>query len=369
MRGLGKAAGLWAVVGVLLAGVLGAVGSGVAALTTYRDPDGTQVFRIVSPEITESSSLAVSTVDPGLVYTTNDSGDAATVYVLDASNGAVVGHIRLAGVEARDIEAISAGTDGTLVVADIGDNRAERDEVSIYQVEQLGRGDHTVTPRRLGLTYADGPRDAEATMYDARTGRVYVVSKEIVGAAVFATPRNVFEREEAVLKPVADAPAIATDATLLPGGDRAIIRTYGKAYLYAFPAFGPRRMIELPSIGQGESVTAPASGKVFWIGAEGEDSPVVALPLPGRSTTPDPDTTPPSSPGATNPQASPGASTNRGNDADGDEGLEGIAQTVLLAAGAGLVVLVLVVLVVSVVSRRRRARRAALPEPVSQQGN
>ncbi len=367
MRGFGKGAGRWAVAGVLLAGVLGAVGSGVAALTTYGDPDGTQVFRIVSPEITESSSLAVSTVDPGLVYTTNDSGDAATVYVLDASNGAVVGHIRLAGVEARDIEAISAGTDGTLVVADIGDNRSERDEVSIYQVEQLGRGDHTVTPRRLGLTYAEGPRDAEAMMYDARTGRVYVVSKEFVGAAVFATPRNVFEREEAVLKPVADAPAIATDATMLPEGDRAIIRTYGKAYLYAFPGFGPRRMIDLPSLGQGESVTAPA-GNVIWIGAEGEDSPVVAIPLPGRSTTPDPNTTPPSSPDATNTQASPGASTNRGDEADGDEGLEGIAQAVLLAAGGGLVVLVLVVLVVAVVGRRRRARRAALPEPMSQQG-
>ena len=83
------------------------------------------VFTIASPEITESSSLAVGTVDTRLVYTTNDSGDDGTVYTLDVSTGRVVGRTTLAGADPLDVEAIAAGDDGSLVVADIGDNNAE----------------------------------------------------------------------------------------------------------------------------------------------------------------------------------------------------------------------------------------------------
>ena len=62
----------------------------------------------MSPQIVESSSLAVSTVDPGLVYTTNDSGDGGTVYTLDARTGTVVGRTTLAGFDLLDVEAITA---------------------------------------------------------------------------------------------------------------------------------------------------------------------------------------------------------------------------------------------------------------------
>ena len=128
------------------------------------------MFTITAPEITESSALAVSTVKPKLVYTINDSGDDANVYVLDSSDGELVGTTTLAGVDARDIEAIATGTDGKLVVADIGDNKGDHPSMDIYLIDQPGPGDHQVQADEVSLTYANGPRDAEAILYDAEVG-------------------------------------------------------------------------------------------------------------------------------------------------------------------------------------------------------
>ena len=238
------------------------------------------VFRIASPDITESSSLVVSTVESGLVYTANDSGDTATVYVLAARSGAVVGRAQLTGVTPLDIEALSAGSDGALVVADIGDNGADRTSVALYKIPQPGRGPGEVAADRVALRYSDGPRDAEAIVYDAASGRVFVVGKEFSGAHVYRTPPDVFSRSRAVLRPVADAPLFATDATLLPGGDLAVIRTYFDAVVYRYPGWVKVQSFVLPRQPQGESVAAPARGGHLWIGSEGQNSAVLSVPLP-----------------------------------------------------------------------------------------
>lgn len=269
-----------------------------------RDVDGHRVFTIRSPGITESSSLVVSTVHPGLAYTANDSGGSATVYVLDTATGDVVGHTSLAGVEPVDVEAMAAGSDGSLLVADIGDNTGERDAVEVYRLSQPDNGDVLVTARRLTLTYADGPHDAESALYDAAADRVFVVTKEPLGAAVYATPGGAFGRDAATLRSVAPAPAVATDATFLSGGRFAVIRTYVGAAIYRYPSWQLVQSIALPSQQQGESVAAPPGGDVIWVGSEGIGSTVLAVRLPdlsgadGGAARPSTEPAPPESPSA-----------------------------------------------------------------------
>ncbi len=313
---------------------------GLGAQTSYGDEVGRvhRVFTMKSDEITESSSLAVSTVHRRLVYTTNDSGDSATIYVLDDTNGSVVGRTTLSGVEAVDIEAIAVGSDGALVVADIGDNDAMRDSVRIYRLDQPGTGDQTAAVETVTLTYADGPRDAESVLYDAESGRVSVVSKELGGAAVYSTPRYVFDRDRSVLHEVASAPPVATDATFLPGDELAVIRTYVGASVYRYPGWKRVRSFDLPRQEQGESIAAPPRGDEVWVGTEGERSEVLAvrlppIPEPGQpSSSPETDGTSGASPGGT---ADGGAS--------GDDSMSrGIAEIVLISAGAGLALLVVV---------------------------
>src|SRR5581483_6918480 len=172
-----------------------AVGAGGNA--TLRKPH--VAFSIDIPDITESSSLVNSGVHPGLVYTANDSGDGPYVYVLD-HDGHLVGTTTLAGVHPVDVEALGGAPDGSLVVADIGDNGATRASIEVYRISQPTRGDHTVTPDKVTLTYTDGPHDAESVLYDIKTQQLLVVTKEASGE-VYETSSNVFSSDTATLRP------------------------------------------------------------------------------------------------------------------------------------------------------------------------
>ena len=307
------------------------LGTGVAITgpPSHGDNDAAwyRVFTIRSQEITESSSLVVSTTHPGLAYTTNDSGDGATIYVLDTSTGAVVGHTSLARVDPIDIEGMAGGSDGSLVVGDVGDNDADRSSVAVYRIEQPADGDRRVVAERLRLVYADGPRNAESVMYDARSGRVFVVSKEAVGASIYATPPHVFTRRQAVLRPVAEAlTGLATDATLLANRRFAVIRTYVDAAIYRYPSWQPLHNIGLPAQPQGESVAAPPGGREIWVGTEGVRSGVLAVRLPPLPTSPTQRPTTPTDPDA----------------ASDDSGLLGGTATMTAGLALGIMVLVAV---------------------------
>jgi hypothetical protein len=269
------------------------------------------VFRITSPGITESSSLVVSTARRGLVYTANDSGDDATIYVLDASTGELVGRTRLARVHAVDVEAMAACGGGSLVVGDVGDNDAVRPDIALYRLRQPGRGDHTVRSRKLTLTYPDTPHNAESVVCDPGTGQLFVVTKQPLAAAVYATPPDAFAAKRATLHRVAPAPDLATDATVLPGGQAAVIRTYIGAVVFRFPSWRVVTSLHLPHQQQGESVAAPPTGHELWVGSEGSRSGVLAVRLPQLPPAETPTASaPPATPSATGSSTStPSTST------------------------------------------------------------
>jgi hypothetical protein len=296
-----------------------------AAATT----DEHVVFRIQPAEIDESSSLVVSTTHPHLAYTTNDSGDSATVYVLDSRTGALVGSTDLTGVDAIDVEGLAGGSDGSLVMADIGDNDGVRPEVSAYRFQQPGRSASSVVPDAVTLTYDGGPRDAEGVLYDAGSGRIYVVSKEYAEAHVYRSPRHVFDRNHAVLRPVAHAPDLATDATFVPDGGVVAIRTYLAVDFYRFRGWTPLATMPLPLQRQGESIAAPAGGKELWIGSEGVHSAVLAVSIPDLER---------SSPPTTSAAPQPAAS-------EGDEHRELLKNRAVVIGGSATALLAVVVVI------------------------
>ncbi len=116
------------------------------------------------PEVPETSGLAISRRDPGLLWTHNDSGNDATLFALDPA-GAVRGRVRVP-IEMRDWEDISAGpcpSGACLYLADIGDNRLARRRIQIYRVPEPGPSDvETAPPEVFNATYSDGPHNAEA---------------------------------------------------------------------------------------------------------------------------------------------------------------------------------------------------------------
>lgn len=237
-----------------------------------------RLFSFDDPELFESSGL----VDRGrTVYTTNDSGDAAVVYGVDSRTGRTVSRTSYAD-SVTDVEALAPGAGGTVWAGDTGDNRGNRDEIAVYRLQP--RDGHQSAPR-FALSYPDGPHDAEALLVRPRTGRVLVVTKSPFGGTVYAAPRDLRTDGENRLTPLAQVSGLVTDGTFFPDGKHVLLRTYGAASVYTFPAFALLGTVRLPAQRQGEGISVSATGRVL-VSSEGVRSDVLQIRLPRSLSAP-----------------------------------------------------------------------------------
>ena len=229
--------------------------------------------------IVESSGLARSTYARPLLWTHNDSGDSARVFAV-GRDGTTRAVLRLRGADAVDWEDISTGPDHTVWVGDIGDNGWDRDHVTVYRFREprsLKSGAGRATA--YDFTYPDGPRDAEALLVRPDNGRVFIVSKDDNGGAVYRAPRRLSTSTVNKLQRVTDAPATVTGGTFAPDGKSLVLVNYTRAYTYA--GIGGAAQSDTSKVNnsaQGESVEISRDGRRMFLGQEGSDSPVYAVP-------------------------------------------------------------------------------------------
>lgn len=244
---------------------------------------------LVDDDLDEVSGLAVSRLNPGVLWVHNDAGDTERVYAL-GTDGGVLGRYTL-DVPHRDWEDMAlAQIDGVwhLVVGDIGDNARTRESVRVYLVPEP-----TVTPGQepvdadlaavtLTLTYPElESQDAESLAIDPRTGDVLVVTKNGTGPArVYAkSAPHVAGTSELVLVHELDfsaaplAGSATTAADVSPDGTRLLIRTYStRGFLWQIGAEetlaqalqGIPCELELPEEVQSETVAWDPSGAYLW---------------------------------------------------------------------------------------------------------
>lgn len=239
------------------------------------------LFTIDDEDVIESSGL----VDTGrVVYTTNDSGDDAVIYGFDPSSGRLVSRTTYAD-EVDDVESLAPGRGGVVWAGDTGDNRGRRDSIAAYRVVP-GTGAQDRPARRYTFSYPDGPHDAETLLVHPRTGRFFVVTKSAFGGTVYVAPRHPRPGERPNrLRVFARVTGLVTDGTFFPDGRRVLLRTYGTATVYTFPAFAPVGTVRLPQQRQGEGISVSRTGRVL-ISSEGPHSDVLQVRLPGRLTDP-----------------------------------------------------------------------------------
>jgi hypothetical protein len=242
--------------------------------------------------LVEASGLAASHLNPGILWSHNDSGDGPNVYAV-STDGTYVTKVTLEGIDPVDFEdlARAACPDGTphcLWIADIGNNNQPRDEFSViaFPEPELGL---TSSPTSVSthwvfrISYPDDAPDSEGLIVK-QDGTKFWLFEKADGPTVrlFGTELPLVEGETQVLEEVLSFPSPGIDvpagrritgADLHPGEASLLIRTYTGVFEYTLAgpldfeallseplvvAWGP---LEEP---QGESVTYDASGLGAW---------------------------------------------------------------------------------------------------------
>lgn len=263
---------------LLLTTALAAPVAAAAARTAAMSPGEPVVNRVIlDSQINESSGLAASRRHRGVLYTHNDSGGGTRIYAI-GPGGATKAVLTLTDAASRDWEDIAAGPNDRLWIADIGDNAGSRTEIYLYRVHEPAiLRDQSLPTTQFRLVYPDGSHDAEALLVRPN-GRVFIVSKQSSGAAIYRAPKPL--RADAVnrLSRVRSAPDRVTAGDFAPDGERLVLRDQNRAYLYR-RLTSRARVIDLPDMPQGESAAFGRRGGSMYFGSERVNSKVWRIPL------------------------------------------------------------------------------------------
>ncbi|MET0820078.1 MAG: hypothetical protein ABWY58_03865 [Aeromicrobium sp.] len=263
---------------------------------------GPQVVSTLSDgRINESSGLVVSPDDPDRAYTINDSGGAPVVYAISVSTGKTLGAATV-DADLRDTEALSIDADGTLWVADTGDNRAVRTDAALYSLPQIADGTTRVSAQRFPVTYPGGPLDVEALAISPTSGAKILISKGLFGGTAFSLPDPLVPgRPNEAVAMTGSVPGLVTDASFTPDGRFVVARDYTESYALDPSTWTILSSGSLPPARQGETLAMEPGGRSFLVGSEGTGSTLTRIPF----AEPAPD----SEPEATGSTAPPSPST------------------------------------------------------------
>lgn len=264
---------------------------------TWRSP--IERGQVQADGLEETSGLAMSRQHANVLWAHNDSGNDPILYAL-GTDGAVRGVFEIDGVDNRDWEDLSAGVDAdgapVLLIADIGDNNAVREHVSLQTIPEpttlIGTeaSPIRVRPTTRELTYPDGAHNAEA-LVALPDGSVVVITKEQEGSAgvyLAAPDATSFERidEIAMGEGALDGDRLVTGADLSHDGTSLIVRTYLNVWLWRglegddLPTLLDRHACRAPAPPepQGEAITLSSDGVGFWTISEGLHPTVFHVP-------------------------------------------------------------------------------------------
>ena len=225
-------------------------------------------------EIPETSGLAVSRRNPGLLWSHNDSGSAAVLYALDTA-GTLRGRVPVP-IRTRDWEDISAArcpSGDCLYIADIGDNRRARRQVYIYRVPEPAPGDkETAQPDVFTATYPDGPHNAEAMFVIGSD--LFIITRDRAGA-VYRAAMTTSGARELTLTPIGDLGlSPVTDAEASRDERSVVVRTSREAVLYRTAdlirgVIAPYLRIPIEGLKEAQGEGVALDGNMLYLSSEG----------------------------------------------------------------------------------------------------
>jgi hypothetical protein len=143
----------------------------------------------------EASGLVASRKNIGYIWTHNDGGDAPNIYLINAK-GEIKLTVLLQNAKNVDWEDIAytyspETNKGVLYIGDIGDNKAVRDHLTVYKIEEplldssLEKSCE-LQAQKMQIRYKEGARDAETLLFDPETKQLIIVTKRDEKALVYS---------------------------------------------------------------------------------------------------------------------------------------------------------------------------------------
>ena len=153
-------------------------------------PEFVRVGKVTSAALDEISGIQAGEGKDWLVH--SDDG-APAIHVIDAAGG-LQARIALNGSKNRDWEDVTRipGAEGSLlVIADTGDNLAQRKHIRLFFYPLPERDAGGELPAGLNLShdiklrFPDGPRDCEAVAFDPASQNILLLSKRDVPPRIY----------------------------------------------------------------------------------------------------------------------------------------------------------------------------------------
>ncbi len=244
--------------------------------TRFSEPQAYQSMQ--ADEVEEASGLVRSLRNPGLIWTHNDSGDAARVFLLDPRTGNIRLEVVLEGttnVDFEDITLRQVNGEPKLLIGDIGDNRGVRDHLSIYQIDEpiLGSASRLSIPagkiQHMSIRYTEGARDAETLMTQA-DGSLVLLTKREQSIFIYQFP---FVEGEATLASTGRVPLTKITAGDINAQGEILLRSYNEVFYWPSSkagiterlSAGPPFRVKAPSEPQGEAICWDGKGGFYTL--------------------------------------------------------------------------------------------------------
>jgi hypothetical protein len=209
------------------------------------------------PEVLrESSGLAISRTQPGVIWSHNDSGDTPTLYAIDLK-ARLLAIVRVVDAEAVDWEDIAAGpcpvgeAGSCLYIADTGNNDLTRDVLPIYVIaEPMIAGADPMEPivaraRSFRFRYPGPIEDTEALVVLPNGDLTFVSKGRRPVISFFGIPSadvakgfasgvvlTASNQGDTGIAPDQELGRWVTAAAMSPDGGTLAVRTYSEIFFY-----------------------------------------------------------------------------------------------------------------------------------------
>ena len=270
-------------------------------LSTLLEPCAAQsAVELQSAALNESSGVAISTLDPQIVWTHNDSGDIPRLFAF-TRGGQWIAELKLQGAAAVDWEDMcSFQRDGKsyLAVGDVGDNLRKRTSVVIYILEEPPLLPDPPLPKQLAIAdferieiqFSSGAVNCESLAYDPLEDRFLLATKELLRCRLYSLAAQPNPQGAVVVAShsLSLGVPLVTAADISSDGRWLVLATYGPACLLRRgqcgrwdASEGAVQILELPARKQGESICFADENAQLLLTSEFAPTPLWSIPFEG----------------------------------------------------------------------------------------